>query len=81
MTTKIQKWGNSLAIRLPKAFIESTPFSLGAEVLIEKKGSELILKPVKRKYPPLKEIMKGMKKSDFHPFIDWGPDVGKEIIE
>jgi antitoxin MazE len=81
MTTKIQKWGNSLAIRLPKAFIEFTPFSLGAEVLIEKKGSELILKPVKRKYPPLKELLKGMTRANFEPMLDWGPDVGNEIID
>lgn len=81
MTTKIQKWGNSLGIRLPKALVEDTPFSLGAEVTVEKKGSDLILKPVKRKYPSLKEIMKGMTKANFHPLVDWGAPVGKEIIE
>ena len=83
MTTKIQKWGNSLGIRLPKALIESTSVSEGAEVTFSQKGSEIILKVkvVEKKKPTLKEIMKGMKKSDFHPFIDWGPDVGKEIIE
>ena len=81
MTTKIQKWGNSLGIRLPKILIESTSFSLGSEVEVEKKGSEIILKVVKRKYPPLKEILKGMTKANFHPLVDWGPPVGREIID
>jgi len=81
MTTKIQKWGNSLGIRLPKALIENTPFSLGTEVVFNQKGSELILKPVKRKYPSLKEIMKGMTRANFEPELDWGPDVGQEIID
>lgn len=81
MTTKIQKWGNSLAIRLPKAFIEDTPFSLGTEVVFNQRGAEIILKAVKRKYPTLKEIMKGMTKANFEPLVDWGAPVGKEIIE
>ena len=53
MTTKIQRWGNSLAIRLPKAIFQSGKFAEGAEVTLEEKGSEVILKVVKRKYPTL----------------------------
>jgi antitoxin MazE len=81
MTTKIQKWGNSLGIRLPKALIESTSFSEGAEVIFSQKGAEIILKVVKPKYPSLKEIMKGMTRANFEPELDWGPDVGQEIID
>ena len=80
MTTKIQKWGNSLAIRLPKALFRSGKFSEGSEISLEEKNSEIILKVVKRKYPPLKEIMKTIKPGDFQQY-DWGPDVGKEIID
>jgi antitoxin MazE len=78
MTTKIQKWGNSLGIRLPKAIIEDTPFCLGTEVIINKKGSEIILKPVKH---TLEEIMKTIDPRKIHRLVDWGPDVGNEIIE
>ena len=81
MTTKIQKWGNSLGIRLPKVLIESTSFSLGSEVEVEKKGSQIILKVVENKRPTLKDLLKGMTKANFEPMLDWGPDVGKEIIE
>jgi antitoxin MazE len=81
MTTKIQKWGNSLGIRLPKVLIESTPFSLGSEVEVEKKGSEIILKVIKDKKPTLKEMLKGMTKANFEPLVDWGPPVGREIID
>jgi antitoxin MazE len=81
MTTKIQKWGNSLGIRLPKALIESTAFSLGSEVEVEKKGSEIILKVIKDKKPTLKEMLKGMTKANFEPLVDWGPPVGREIID
>lgn len=80
MTTKIQKWGNSLGIRLPKAIFQDSKFYEGAELSIEEKGSEIILKVVKRKYPTLKEIMKTIKPGDFQKY-DWGPPVGKEIIK
>lgn len=80
MTTKIQKWGNSLAIRLPKALFQSGKFAEGSEVTLEEKGSEVVLKVVKRKYPTLKEIMKTIKPGDLQAY-DWGPDVGLEIID
>jgi hypothetical protein len=35
----------------------------------------------KKKLPTLKEVMKGIKKGDFEGELDWGPDVGKEILE
>lgn len=81
MTTKIQKWGNSLAIRLPRAIFQSGKFAEGSEVILEEKGSGVILKVVKRKYPPLAEIMKNIKPDQWEPELDWGPDVGKEIID
>jgi len=70
-----------LGIRLPKALIEDTPFSLGTEVVFNQKGSEIILKAVKRKYPSLNEIMKTIDPKKIHPLVDFGPAVGKEIIE
>ena len=81
MTTKIQKWGNSLGVRLPKALFESGQFAEGTEVTINQKDSEIILKVAKKKLPTLKEVMKGMTRENFEPMLDWGPDVGKEIIE
>ena len=81
MTTKIQKWGNSLGVRLPKALFESGQFAEGTEVTINQKGSEIILKVAEKKLPTLKEVMKGMTRENFEPMLDWGPDVGKEIIE
>ena len=34
MKTKIQKWGNSLAVRLPKAFAEQAGIENGSDVQI-----------------------------------------------
>jgi antitoxin MazE len=81
MTTKIQKWGNSYSIMLPKDLLDSGVFSIGATLELERKGKEVILKEVKKPRPTLKEIMKGMTKANFEPLVDWGAPVGREIIE
>jgi antitoxin MazE len=80
MTTKIQKWGNSYGIRLPKSLLDSGVFSVGATLELETKGKEVILKEIKKPKMTLKEAMKGLTRADFEPVIDWGPDVGNEII-
>jgi antitoxin VapB len=58
MTAKIFQHGGSQAVRLPKAFrFEST------EVLIEKHGEEVVLKPVpKRKWRTFSEIARYLAK-------------------
>jgi antitoxin MazE len=81
MTTKIQKWGNSYGIRLPKDLLDSGVFSIGATLEFKTKGKEVILKEVKKPKLTLKEAMKGMTKANFEPLLDWGRDVGNEIIQ
>ena len=81
MTTKIQKWGNSYGIRLPKDLLDSGVFSIGATLEFKTKGKEVILKEVKKPKLTLKEAMKGMTKANFEPLLDWVRDVGNEIIQ
>jgi len=80
MTTKIQKWGNSYGIRLPKDLLDSGVFSIGATLELKTKGKEVILKEVKKPKLTLKEVMAKIPKGSFGELIDWGPDVGNEII-
>jgi len=80
MTTKIQKWGNSYGIRLPKELFDSGIFSVGSVLSFEKKGKEVILKEVKSPKLSLKEIMSKIPKGSFEGEIDFGSDVGKEKI-
>ena len=80
MTTKIQKWGNSLGIRLPKALFESGQFSEGSLLELYQKNQEIILKVAKPKKLSLKDAMKNISKSQFQPLINFGKDIGGEII-
>lgn len=81
MTTKIQKWGNSYAIRIPKNLFEDLRLVQGGEVVLEIQNQSLIMKPKKQKEYTLKELLKGMTPENRHELVEWGPDVGNEILE
>ena len=78
MTTKVQKRGNSLAVRLPKALAEESRLREGSEVAFSIENGSVILKsPAKPKYV-LRELLKKVTKKNRHPEFDWGKPVGKE---
>ncbi len=82
MNTRIQKWGNSLAIRLSKAVIEESGLNAGAEVTVTANGTGILIKPSrqKRRRVPIKELVRGMKPGQYrYRHFDDGP-VGKEVI-
>lgn len=81
MTTKIQKWGNSSAIRIPKNLMQNSGLVQGGEVVLELQDGFLVVKPKIQKEYTLKELLKGMTKENRHELVDWGPDVGNEILE
>lgn len=49
MSGKIQKWGNSLGIRIPKTVIEKLNLTENSEVEVEHKDGAIIIFPTKRK--------------------------------
>ncbi|MBE0501927.1 MAG: AbrB/MazE/SpoVT family DNA-binding domain-containing protein [Desulfuromonadales bacterium] len=80
MLAKVQKWGNSLALRLPKGLADEIDVRLGSPVEIKVKGDSIVIEPVreKKKYT-LDKILEGVKPDTLHDEIDSGNPVGKEI--
>lgn len=52
VTTKIQKWGNSLAVRLPRGLIRSVALKEGSEVSVYERDKELVIAPRPRADKP-----------------------------
>ena len=77
--TTIQKWGNSLAVRIPRDIAEELDLSEGKHVMIKHKDGMLTVRPVQIPSYSLKELLKGVTKMNLHKEIDWGPPRGKEI--
>lgn len=77
MTSTIQKWGNSLGVRIPKAIARSANFDPGTQVEIAIDNGVVTIKPVD--VPSLADLLKQIKRGDKPPVFDWGKPVGKEV--
>ena len=80
MVTKVQKWGNSLAVRIPKAIARELKAESGCEVTIEVRDGELVIAPVEEPHYTLEELLAGITPENLHEATDWGPPVGKELL-
>lgn len=84
ITQQTQEWGNSTGIRIPKKVLQAVKWKNDQEVFIDIKGNSIVLTPLKEKsheLPTLDELLEGVTPDNVHTAVDWGPDVGKEIID
>jgi len=78
MKATIQKWGNSLAIRIPKNITKDTRVSEGSSIDIMIENGKIILSPGKKEYF-LKELIKKITIENIHSEISTGDQTGGEI--
>ncbi len=77
MTTKIQKWGNSLAVRIPKEVAGG--FRPGISVELHREGDALIVRPSKKQKFLLHDLVSQIKPKQLHKETDFGKPLGKEV--
>jgi len=78
MITKVQKWGNSLGVRIPKPVAEDTRLRAGSRVDVREEGDRLIIVPVEQPSFRLEDLLKGVSKKNLHTEADFGVPEGKE---
>ena len=78
MRAKVQKWGNSLAIRVPRPFAEELGLQNDSDIDLLLEERELVVKPVPRRYA-LKELLSRVTDENLHREVATGPPVGDEI--
>jgi antitoxin MazE len=81
---KIAKWGNSAGVRIPAALLETAGLAVGDDVeLVARTGSVELRSP--RRIPTVEEMFAETErkygKLEPPELVDWGPDVGAEIID
>ena len=79
MQTKIQRWGNSLGVRIPRAFAREAGVDAGAEVDVSVRGGDLIVKPVRRAKYRLNDLVRKVTVKNLHHEVDTGKPVGREV--
>lgn len=78
METRVQKWGNSLAVRIPKPIAAQLGLANHSPVNFSLRGTELVITPVKHPDLKLSDLLAEVTKDNLHGEIDTGTSVGKE---
>ncbi|ADE13469.1 SpoVT/AbrB domain protein [Nitrosococcus halophilus Nc 4] len=79
MKIQIQKWGNSLAVRIPKSFAQEVHMDQGTIVDLALEKGQIIIRPVVEPQYSLNELLSKVTKENIHSEADTGEPQGKEI--
>jgi antitoxin MazE len=77
MTTNVAKWGNSLALRLPRAVAAEADVKNGDEVEITVEQGTIVVRPVASRYS-IEELVARITPRNRHTETDWHAPVGNE---
>lgn len=80
MRAKIQKWGNSLAVRIPKTAADKVGLKEQDAIEVAVEGDRVVILPVSKKEYSLKDLLKGVTKKNMHGEEDFGFSVGGEAL-
>ncbi len=73
----VSKWGNSLAIRIPKPVAEQWGVEEGSAIEIVQKDDRLVLR---KKVYILSDMLDAIEPGNLHPAVDTGPSRGGEAL-
>ena len=79
MQVRVQKWGNSLAVRIPKPLAEDAEVKEGTILNLAVSEGKVIAVPVKKKKFSLKQMLAQVTRKNLHAEVDSGSPVGREI--
>jgi antitoxin MazE len=77
MQTQVKKWGNSLGLRIPRAYAVAMQIEEGTPVALSVEGGRLIVTPEQPRYS-LEDLLAGITPENRHHETDWGAPVGRE---
>jgi antitoxin MazE len=78
MRTRVQKWGNSLALRIPKSFATEVGLQKETAVEVSLADGRLVITPVARPEPTLAQLLAKVTGENLHHEVDAGPATGNE---
>lgn len=79
MQTRIQKWGNSLALRIPKSLALEVGFGQDSPVEVTLEEGQIVIRPLLEPAFTLDELLAGIRDENIHDEVSTGPAVGNEV--
>jgi antitoxin MazE len=78
MIVRAQKWGNSLALRIPGTFAKQLGLKPNAQIELTLTDDTLCAKPIRESFPTLEELLAKITPENRHGEYDWGAPEGRE---
>ncbi len=78
MRTHVQKWGNSLALRIPKSFAAEAGLQKESSVELSLVNGKLVVTPISKPKPSLQQLLAGVTEENVHHEVATGPAAGNE---
>ena len=80
----VGKWGKSLAVRLPAEVAQQAGIAAGERVDVAAEDGNIVIRRAAPRYTS-EELFRGKSAAEWRRLyagaFDWGPDVGREIVE
>jgi antitoxin MazE len=77
--TQVAKWGNSMAVRIPKTVAEGAKLRPGDNLELSVEGSGTVMIRKKKGASKLKDLIREITAANLHAETDWGAPEGKEL--
>ena len=78
MQSRVQKWGNSLALRIPKSFAKEVGLDRDVPVDMSLEDGKLVVVPIAEPPLTLDQLLEQVTEDNVHHEIDTGPEMGEE---
>lgn len=79
MHVRVQKWGNSLAVRIPKPLAEDAEVKEGTVLNLAVSGGKVVATPVQKRKLSLRQLLTKVSRKNLHGEVDSGRSVGREV--
>ena len=79
MRTKVRRWGNSLAVRIPKAYADDSGIEENSPIEVSLSDGDLVLSPARTRSFSLRRLLAAVTEENLHHEVETGPAVGNEV--
>ena len=79
MEVIVKKWGNSAAVRIPAAVMETAKFALEQPVDIRAEDGRVVIEPINKKEYDIEQLIKSISTENSHSIVDFGKPEGNEV--
>jgi len=78
MKAQLVKWGNSLAVRIPKTILEQAEMDEGEDLIVSVKAGKIAIEKTRPKLT-LEKLLADIRPENLHGEQEWGRPVGNEV--